>query len=65
VIGWETAGFVGIATIDRPERRNALNAELCAELLAHLEAEPDLRAVVISGAGANAFWSGEELVVCS
>jgi enoyl-CoA hydratase len=63
VIGWETAEFVGIATIDRPERRNALNAELCAELLAHLEAERDLRAIVITGAGEKAFCAGADLVV--
>jgi len=63
VIRWETADLVGIATIDRPERRNALNAELCAQLLARLEAEPDLRAVVITGAGDKAFCAGADLVV--
>jgi len=63
VIRWETAELVGIATIDRPERRNALNAELCAQLLARLEAEPDLRAVVITGAGDKAFCAGADLVV--
>ncbi len=63
MIRWETAELVGIATIDRPERRNALNAELCAQLLARLEAEPDLRAVVITGAGDKAFCAGADLVV--
>ncbi len=63
MIRWETADLVGIATIDRPERRNALNAELCAQLLARLEAEPDLRAVVITGAGDKAFCAGADLVV--
>ena len=38
---------VGVATIDRPERRNALNAELCDELRGHLEASRDLRAIII------------------
>ncbi len=63
MIRWETADRVGIATIDRPERRNALNAEVCAQLLARLEAEPDLRAVVITGAGDKAFCAGADLVV--
>jgi enoyl-CoA hydratase len=63
MIGWEARELVGIATIDRPERRNALNAELCAQLLAHLEAERELRAVVITGAGDQAFSAGADLVV--
>jgi len=63
VIRWEVRDLVGIATIDRPERRNALNAELCVQLLARLEAEPDLRAVVITGAGDKAFCAGADLVV--
>jgi enoyl-CoA hydratase/carnithine racemase len=63
MIRWETADLVGIATIDRPERRNALNADLCAQLLAHLEAERDLRAVVVTGAGDKAFCAGADLVV--
>ena len=63
MIRWEVADLVGIATIDRPERRNALNAELCSQLLAHLEGEPDLRAVVVTGAGDKAFCAGADLVV--
>jgi enoyl-CoA hydratase len=63
MIRWEARDLVGVATIDRPERRNALNAELCTQLLAHLEAEPDLRAVVVTGAGDKAFCAGADLVV--
>jgi enoyl-CoA hydratase len=63
MIRWEVRELVGVATIDRPERRNALNAELCAQLLANLEAERDLRAVVITGAGDKAFCAGADLVV--
>jgi enoyl-CoA hydratase len=63
MIRWEVVDLVGIATIDRPERRNALNAELCAQLLAHLEAASDLRAVVVTGAGDKAFCAGADLVV--
>jgi enoyl-CoA hydratase len=61
VIRWERAGAVGVALIDRPERRNALNAELCDELRARLEESRDLRAVVIGGAGDKAFCAGADL----
>ena len=61
MIRFEERGLVGVATIDRPERRNALNAELCAELQAHLERAAELRAVVITGSG-SAFCSGADLV---
>jgi enoyl-CoA hydratase len=60
VIRFEERGLVGVATIDRPERRNALNQELCDELRGHLERSSDLRALVITGAG-TAFCSGADL----
>jgi enoyl-CoA hydratase len=58
---WERSGAVGVALIDRPERRNALDAELCADLEAHLVEHHDLRAVVIGGTGAKAFCAGADL----
>jgi enoyl-CoA hydratase len=61
VINFEEQGRIGIATIDRPERRNALNGELCTELRHHLEQSADLRAIVITGAG-TAFCAGADLV---
>lgn len=61
MIHFEERGLVGVATIDRAERRNALNGELCDELRHHLERAHDLRAVVITGAG-TAFCSGADLV---
>jgi enoyl-CoA hydratase len=60
-VRWERAGDVGVAVIDRPERRNALNAELCDELVSHLSESPGLRAVVVSGAGDKAFCAGADL----
>lgn len=63
MIRWEVRELVGLATIDRPERRNALNAEVCTQLLEHLDADHDLRAVVITGAGDQAFSAGADLVV--
>jgi enoyl-CoA hydratase len=61
VIQFEERGQVGVATIDRQERRNALNAEMCDELRGHLERSGELRAVVITGAG-TAFCAGADLV---
>lgn len=61
MIRFEIHGDVGIATIDRQERRNALSGELCAELRGHLEASAELRAIVITGAG-SAFCAGADLV---
>jgi enoyl-CoA hydratase len=60
VIRWERRGSVGLATIDRPERRNALSASLCDDLRSHLESERDLRAVVLTGEG-SAFCAGADL----
>jgi enoyl-CoA hydratase len=53
-------GRVGVATIDRTERRNALDAEHCDELRVALETHPDLLAVVVTGAG-SAFCAGADL----
>jgi enoyl-CoA hydratase len=61
VIHFEERGWVGLATIDRPERRNALNQGICDELRGWLAQHADLRAVVITGAG-TAFCSGADLV---
>jgi enoyl-CoA hydratase len=61
VIRWETRDAVGLATLDRQERRNALNAELCDELRNRLLENAALRAVVITGAG-TAFCAGADLV---
>ena len=58
---WEVQGNLGIALIDRPERRNALNGELCTELLARLREHDALGAVVIGGTGDRAFCAGADL----
>jgi enoyl-CoA hydratase len=61
-IRWETPHeHVGLATIDRPERRNALNSELCDELRGHIERADGLRAVVVTGEGV-AFCAGADIV---
>ena len=61
MIDFEYRGHVAIATIDRQERRNALNAQLCEQLRLQLEARSPVRALVLTGAG-SAFCSGADLV---
>lgn len=62
MIRFEVRGRVAVATIDRTERRNALNAELCDALRDHLAGidVESVGAVVITGAG-SAFCSGADL----
>ena len=61
MIRWdEPSPYVGLATIDRPERRNALSAELCDDLRARLESSHHLRAIVVTGEG-KAFCAGADL----
>jgi enoyl-CoA hydratase len=57
-------GAVRVVTIDRPERRNALDRDTYRELgRAFVEAEHDdtVRAVVLTGAGEKAFCAGMDL----
>ena len=48
MIHFEERGLVGVATIDRQERRNALNHEMCDELRRALQRSNDLRAIVVT-----------------
>ena len=51
-------------TIDRPESRNAVNDDVLAELaegIRQAEANPEIRAVVLTGAGEKAFCAGGDL----
>ena len=59
----ETVGAVRLLTLNRPDKRNALNDELIAALkgaLREADADENLRAVVIRGAGKD-FCSGADL----
>jgi enoyl-CoA hydratase len=65
VITYERAGeegAVGLVTLDRPERRNALRPEHWAALAEHVREAPSqgARVVVITGAG-SAFCAGADL----
>jgi enoyl-CoA hydratase/carnithine racemase len=56
-------GQLGIITLNRPERRNALSLELMLELISCLDdlaAEPGVRAVVLAASG-KVFSSGHDL----
>ncbi|WP_095053424.1 enoyl-CoA hydratase-related protein [Pseudomonas sp. Irchel s3b2] len=53
-----------ILTIDRPERRNALNADVIAALqqaMQRARADDSIRAVVLTGTGDEAFCAGADL----
>ncbi|HYW07535.1 MAG TPA: enoyl-CoA hydratase-related protein, partial [Longimicrobium sp.] len=55
---------VAILTVDRPEKRNALNAAVRRELLDELDAlrgDDAIRVIVITGAGEKAFVAGADI----
>lgn len=57
-------GAVALLTVNRPDKLNALNAKTFEELgraLDALEADPAVRAVVVTGAGEKAFVAGADI----
>jgi enoyl-CoA hydratase/carnithine racemase len=61
--GWRVEGKVGVVTLNRPERKNPLTFDSYAELRDHFRAltrSPDVKTVVITGAGGN-FCSGGDV----
>jgi 2-(1,2-epoxy-1,2-dihydrophenyl)acetyl-CoA isomerase len=62
-VRWDLDGAVATITLNRPQARNALTAELKTELLGALRqaaSSPEVRAVMITGAG-QAFCAGQDL----
>ncbi len=60
----ERRGRVAIITVNRPEKLNALNVATRREILAvfeQLRGDPDVRVVVITGAGDKAFIAGADI----
>lgn len=60
----ETKGAVGILTINRPKVMNALDIPTITELetrFAALEADDDVRVIVVTGAGEKAFVAGGDI----
>jgi enoyl-CoA hydratase/carnithine racemase len=63
-VRYERAGAAAVVTIDRPERRNAIDgptAALLADAYARFAADDDARALVLTGAGGIAFCAGADL----
>lgn len=63
-VSYEASGGVARLTIDREERRNAINPEVVAALsegLARAEADDSIDVVVLTGAGEKAFCAGGDL----
>jgi enoyl-CoA hydratase/carnithine racemase len=61
---YEVDDRVAVLTFNRPQRRNALGQTLIAEIKAALtraDEDPDVRVIVITGAGGKAFSSGYDL----
>jgi enoyl-CoA hydratase len=63
-VRYERSGVAAVLTIDRPERRNAVDTETAALLLEgfrRFEADEAARVMVLTGAGAEAFCAGADL----
>jgi enoyl-CoA hydratase len=63
-VTYERRGAAAVVTIDRQERRNAVDgptAELLAEAYDRFEADHDARVMVLTGAGGVAFSAGADL----
>ena len=61
---YDVADHVATVTINRPERRNALSWTVMTELrqaFAAAKADPEVRVVVLTGAGDKAFCAGADL----
>ncbi len=60
---FQREGNIGVVTLNRPERRNALSLELMQELIRTLDeigGNPEVRAVILAAAG-KVFCSGHDL----
>lgn len=60
----ERDGFVGIITINRPEKLNAMTPEMAEALVAavaEFNADDGIRCVVLTGAGEKAFCAGSDI----
>jgi enoyl-CoA hydratase len=61
---YEKKGAIGILTINRPEKLNALSNVLISELralLADIESDDELRVLILTGAGDKAFVAGADI----
>ena len=59
-----TEGSVGYMIFNNPERHNAVSLEMweaCAKIMGDFSKDPNIRVVVITGAGEKAFVSGADI----
>jgi len=64
MVSFERVGAAAVVTIDRPERRNAVDGATAAALLEAYErfaADDEARVMVLTGAGDQAFCAGADL----
>ena len=64
LVSYEVADGVATVTLNDPEKRNMLSAQMLAELVDAMKAARDseeVRAVVLTGAGEKAFCAGADL----
>lgn len=64
----ETRGNVMLITINRPEARNAVNAQVhegVGDALEAADQDPEIRCVIVTGAGDKSFCAGADLVALS
>jgi len=64
LVSYEVADGVATVTLDNPEKRNMLSAQMLAELVDAMKAARDsdeVRAVVLTGAGDKVFCAGADL----
>lgn len=63
-VNYERRGAASVITIDRPERRNAVDPDTADQLLEayrSFEADDDARVMILTGAGDQAFCAGADL----
>lgn len=62
-ITYETEGYVGTITINRPRALNALNSQVLEELDATLDAVnlDEIRCLILTGAGEKSFVAGADI----
>jgi enoyl-CoA hydratase len=63
-VSYEVRGTTAILTIERPERRNAVDNPTAVELLAGLrrfEGDDEALILILTGAGDEAFCAGSDL----
>jgi enoyl-CoA hydratase len=61
---YEVTGGIARVTINRPDRLNALNGTVIAELgeaVTRIETDPEVRGVILTGAGPKAFVAGADI----